>query len=313
MGVTPQMSGKTVLIAGATGGIGGTGGIGRAAAIGLASMGLRESTFALPLALIHPSAGNVPSRKPDKKVQELAHLGDTLLLPGEYAVVVTWEEAPREGVGSLPTLLLNHGSLPLSIPCLPLGERKETQVTDSDDPRTGGWRFFLWWMLAFLGFPLGGLLAFVLVGSVEGAVSGALGGALVGAVIGAAQWLVLRRYLRVGPEWILFTALGVAIGDGLGALLTGAGTGLGALLITGLATGVAVGLLQWGLALRNRLLLGSLWPLVVAIAWPVGWTVTWAAGIDVERGYYVFGASGALVFAALTGLAMLLMLRGRTR
>ena len=77
--------------------------------------------------------------------------------------------------------------------------------------------------------------------------SGALGGALAGAVIGAAQWLVLRRYMRVGPEWILATALGVAIGDALGALLTGAGTGIGALLITGLATGVAVGLLQWGL------------------------------------------------------------------
>jgi len=65
-------------------------------------------------------------------------------------------------------------------------------VSDSDDPRAGGWRFFLWWMLAFLGFPLGGLLAFVVVGSVEGVVSGALGGALAGAVIGAAQWLVLR-------------------------------------------------------------------------------------------------------------------------
>jgi hypothetical protein len=83
--------------------------------------------------------------------------------------------------------------------------------------------------------------------------------------------------------------------------------------ITGLATGVAVGLLQWGLVLRGRVLLGSLWPPVVAIAWPVGWTVTWAFGIDVERGYFVFGASGALVFAAVTGLAMLLMLRGRTR
>jgi hypothetical protein len=187
-------------------------------------------------------------------------------------------------------------------------------VTDSDDdPRTGGWRFFLWWMLAFLGFPLGGLLALVLAGSVEGVASGALGGALAGAAIGAAQWLVLRRYLSVGPEWILATALGVAIGDGVGALLTGAGTGLGALLITGLATGVAAGLLQWGLALRGRLQLSSLWPPVVAIAWPLGWTVTWAAGIDVERGYYVFGASGALVFAALTGLAMLPMLRGRTR
>ena len=107
--------------------------------------------------------------------------------------------------------------------------------------------------------------------------------------------------------------MGVAIGDALGAMLTGAGTSLGALLVTGLATGVAVGLLQWGLVLRGRLLLASLWPPVVAIAWPVGWPVTWAAGIDGERGYYVFGASGALVFAAITGLAMLLMLRGRTR
>ena len=80
--------------------------------------------------------------------------------------------------------------------------------------------------------------------------SGALGGALAGAVIGAAQWLVLRRYLRVGPEWVVATALGVAIGDALGALLTGAGTGIGALLITGLATGVAVGLLQWGSSCR---------------------------------------------------------------
>jgi hypothetical protein len=39
---------------------------------------------------------------------------------------------------------------------------------------------------------------------------------------------------------------------------------------------------------------------------------TWVIGIDVERGYYAFGASGALIFAALTGMAMLLMLRGRT-
>jgi hypothetical protein len=186
-------------------------------------------------------------------------------------------------------------------------------VPDSDDSRTGGWRFFLWWTLAFLGFPLGGLLALVVVGSVEGAASGALGGALAGALIGAAQWLVLRRYMRVGPEWVLATALGVAIGDALGALLTGAGTGIGALLITGLATGVAVGLLQWGLFLRGRLVVGSLWVPVVAIAWPLGWAVTWAAGVGVERGYYVFGASGALVFAAITGLAMLLMLRGRTR
>ena len=186
-------------------------------------------------------------------------------------------------------------------------------MAGSGKSRAGDRRFFPWWMLAFLGFPLGGWLAFVLVGSVDGGVSGALGGALAGAVIGAAQWLAIRGHLRVGPEWILATALGVAIGDAVGALLTGAGTSLGALLLTGLVTGVAVGLLQWGLALRGRLPLASLWVPVVAITWPLGWTVPWAIGVDVERGYYVFGASGALVFAAITGLAMLLMLRGRTR
>jgi hypothetical protein len=55
-------------------------------------------------------------------------------------------------------------------------------VSNSANRRAGGWRFFLWWMLAFLGFPLGGFLALVLVGLVEGAVSGALGGVLAGAV-----------------------------------------------------------------------------------------------------------------------------------
>jgi hypothetical protein len=60
-------------------------------------------------------------------------------------------------------------------------------VSDSDAPRAGGWRFFLWWMLAFLGFPLRGFLALVVVGSMEGVTSGALGGALAGTVIGAAQ------------------------------------------------------------------------------------------------------------------------------
>ena len=54
------------------------------------------------------------SRLPDMRVQELAQLGVTLLLLREYAAVVTWGEPSREGVGSLPTLLLDLGPLPLS-------------------------------------------------------------------------------------------------------------------------------------------------------------------------------------------------------
>jgi membrane associated rhomboid family serine protease len=82
-----------------------------------------------------------------------------------------------------------------------VGRGTEPVVTDSaDDPKGGERRFFPWWMLAFLGFPLGGQLALAVVGPVEGALSGALGGALAGAVIGAAQWLALRPHLGVGAS-----------------------------------------------------------------------------------------------------------------
>jgi hypothetical protein len=112
--------------------------------------------------------------------------------------------------------------------------------------------------------------------------------------------------------WIAATALGLALGDGVGAALTGVGATIGDLLDTGLISGVAVGLLQ-GALLGRRVQVAGLWTLVVALAWPLGWTVTWAIGVDVERVYAVFGSSGALVFAAITGATMLLILRSRDR
>jgi hypothetical protein len=104
----------------------------------------------------------------------------------------------------------------------------------------------------------------------------------------------------------------LALGDGVGAALTGAGTTIGDLLVTGLVSGVAVGLVQ-GALLWGRVRVAGLWPFVVALAWPLGWMVTWAVGVDVGRGYAVFGSTGALVFAAITGAAMLLIIRGRDR
>ena len=40
-------------------------------------------------------------------------------------------------------------------------------MAGSGKSRAGGRRFFPWWMLAFLGFPLGGLLALMVVGPVD--------------------------------------------------------------------------------------------------------------------------------------------------
>jgi hypothetical protein len=44
------------------------------------------------------------------------------------------------------------------------------------------------------------------------------------------------------------------------------------------------------------------WPLLTAAAWSLGRLTTEAIGVDVERRYAVFGAGGALVATALTGL-----------
>ncbi len=131
-----------------------------------------------------------------------------------------------------------------------------------------GGRFFLFWMLAFLGFPLGGLLAVLVVGSIEGVFSAVLAGALAGAVIGAARFLALRGRLGGAPSGF-WRPRCLAVGNAAGTALTGAGTGIGALIVAGVAADAAVGTSQW--TLLRQLEAAILWPPVVAAAW------TWSA------------------------------------
>jgi hypothetical protein len=164
---------------------------------------------------------------------------------------------------------------------------------------------FVRWLPTFLGFPLGGLAAIELVGSVEGAATGAAAGALAGAILGAVQWLGLRP-TGVSPALIPATAAGFAAGLAAAAAITGADTDTASLAITGAVTGLGVGLGQ-GPVLRRAL--GSkpvvlAWPLVLSAAWSLGWLTTNAIGVDVERGYAVFGSSGAILVTLLTGLAL---------
>jgi hypothetical protein len=100
----------------------------------------------------------------------------------------------------------------------------------------------------------------------------------------------------------------MAAGTALAAAVTGAGTELEHLMFTGLVAGAAVG------AAQSRLLacagLGSMaWTAVTAGSWALGWLATWAVvGINADRGFFVFGSSGALVVTVLTGLALRRML-----
>jgi hypothetical protein len=166
----------------------------------------------------------------------------------------------------------------------------------------------LWrWLVTFLGFPLGGLLAFETIGPLDGPVSAAAGGLLAGAVIGAAQWLALRAH-GIGGVWVVGTAVAMAAGTALAALATGAGTGVGDLMLTGLAAGASVGLAQAELLARRGSTRAWTWAAVTAAAWPLGWLATWSIGVDVARGYHVFGSAGAVLVTVVTGLVLSLVL-----
>ena len=59
------------------------------------------------------------------------------------------------------------------------------------------------WMLSFLGFPLGGLAAWLLTGPVTDPTSAVTGGLVTGAVLGAAQAWALRAERRTVLSWTL--------------------------------------------------------------------------------------------------------------
>lgn len=168
-------------------------------------------------------------------------------------------------------------------------------------------RPLLRWLPTFLAFPLGGLITISTVGSLTTPASGLLGGALAGAVLGGAQWLALRTS-GVSRAWWLATAVAASLGTALGVLLTDAGTTTGALVLRGVVTGAAIGLAQ-GLVVRRPALRVAAWTVVTSAAWGLGWLATSQVIVDADRGFVVFGASGALLATLMTGVALPILLR----
>jgi hypothetical protein len=162
--------------------------------------------------------------------------------------------------------------------------------------------FLARWLPTVVAFPLGGFLAVQTVGSIDGPFSAGAAGALAGVVIGVAQWLALRAF-GVGPPWAVLTAVGMAAGGAISAVLTGAGTDVQSLMLSGLVTGALIGGAQAAVIGRGPLV-SAAWTGLVGVAWALGWLTTWSIGVDVERGYAVFGLSGTLVATTLTGLVL---------
>jgi hypothetical protein len=166
-----------------------------------------------------------------------------------------------------------------------------------------------WWLLSFLGFPLGGFLAELLFGPVDGPLPAVLGGLITGAVLGAVQAWALGRNRLAPVAWIVATAIGLAVGLSIGAAAVGYESTLTALAIQGVVCGAAVGAAQ-AVVLWPRLGRPALaWPVALAAVWALGWTITTSIGVLVNEQFTVFGSSGAIVVAALTAVLPLALNR----
>ncbi|MEZ3161800.1 hypothetical protein AB1K54_14870 [Microbacterium sp. BWT-B31] len=163
------------------------------------------------------------------------------------------------------------------------------------------------WLPTFLAFPLGGLLAMLLLGGSLDPLRALVAGAVVGAIVGGTQWLALGS--RAGWRWLVATVVAMSGASAVAFLVFGAPVTPTAAVLTGLVTGAAVGAAQ-GLVLRAGVRAGVVWAFVVAGCWAIGWLVTSAVIVDIDRGHAVFGSSGAALVTLVTGV-VLRMLLGR--
>ncbi len=160
------------------------------------------------------------------------------------------------------------------------------------------------WLLAFIAFPIGGALTYLIIGALDTPLKGIMGGALAGVVLGGAQWLALRHTHPVNTRWIVFTGAGLAVGVGASIALVGAGTDPNSIVLRAAIAGIALGAAQ-AVVWRQQGSAALLWLVAVAITYTVAWPVTrLVIGDNVQMGYVIFGSSGAILFQLLTLLAL---------
>ena len=160
------------------------------------------------------------------------------------------------------------------------------------------------WTAGFLAFPVAGLAGLAAAGGrVDSPLAALAGGVVTGLVIGSGQVVASRRRLPA-LGWTAATALGMGLGLLVGATAVGYRTDLAALVVQGALTGLVLGPVQ---AMALPASVGHrrwLWAGAAPVLWAMGWAVTTLAGVDVQAQYTVFGATGALVHSAVSGLLL---------
>lgn len=176
-------------------------------------------------------------------------------------------------------------------------------MTRTKTSRTTAIRAWLLWTTSFLALPVGGYAGIMISGRIDNPRSAVIGGAIAGLIIGAGQALTSSKRLRPAI-WIPATILGMSAGLALGAAAVSYRTALPDLALMGAVNGLVLGLAQ-ALGLPRQLGLRRwIWAAAMPAVWSLGWTVTTLAKIAVDQQFIVFGASGAVLVTAITGLIL---------
>ena len=169
-------------------------------------------------------------------------------------------------------------------------------------------QLWVWPVAVLVSFPIGGLLADLVVDGVDSVGAALVGGLIAGAVIGAGEWLALRRWMSW--LWIAATSVGMAVGLTAGAALVDYGISRGDVVVMGAVTGLGVGALQTLLVARQRvsarLVAGDRESTGVALGWLI---TSYVISTNVKEQFTNFGASGTLVYGLLTWLLLAVLLR----
>lgn len=169
-------------------------------------------------------------------------------------------------------------------------------------------RLWVWPVAILVSFPIGGLLADLVVDGVDSVGAALAGGLIAGAVIGAGEWFALRQW--VSWLWIAATSIGMAAGLAAGAALVDYGISRGDIVLMGAVTGIGVGVLQALVLARHGVSNALWWAVANPPAWALGWLVTsYVISTNVKEQFTNFGAGGAIVFGLLTWLLLALLLR----
>ncbi len=182
-------------------------------------------------------------------------------------------------------------------------------MTAPTTPRTPFLRAWLIWTVGFLAFPLAGLAGTAVAGRVDSPVAALVGGAVAGLGIGLGQTLASRGRLGI-RTWVPATGIGMGLGLVLGAVVVDYRTSLPDLALMGALTGLVLGPAQ-ALALPSGTRLRWTWAAAMPALWALGWATTTLGGISVDEQFTVYGAYGAITFAALSGLLLLRLLPAR--